>query len=113
MTNATTNVSEHDAIATTIQHYIDGAKSGKGEAKELLDGHSADPMLNAALVFASSLATSFDRWFTRRANTLAMKQLYALDDRLLKDIGLHRSQIESVVLTGAPNGDRKVRFWSA
>ncbi len=31
MSNAPTNVSEHDAIAKTIQHYIDGAKSGKGD----------------------------------------------------------------------------------
>ncbi len=69
--------------------------------------------VRAALVFASSLAASFDRWFTRRAKILAMRQLHALDDRMLKDIGLHRSQIESAVLTGKPNGDRKERFWSA
>ena len=31
MSNAPTNVSEHDVIAKTIQHYIDGAKSGKGD----------------------------------------------------------------------------------
>ncbi len=31
MSNAPTNVSEHDAIAKTIQYYIDGAKSGKGD----------------------------------------------------------------------------------
>ena len=31
MTNAPTNVNEHDAIAMTVQHYIDGAKSGKGD----------------------------------------------------------------------------------
>ena len=31
MTNAPTNVNEHDAIAKTVQHYIDGAKSGKGD----------------------------------------------------------------------------------
>ncbi len=31
MSNAPTNVNEYDAIATTIQHYIDGAKSGKGD----------------------------------------------------------------------------------
>lgn len=30
MSNALTNVSEHDAIAKTVQHYIDGAKSGRG-----------------------------------------------------------------------------------
>ncbi len=31
MSNAAIDVSEHDAIAKTVQHYIDGAKSGKGE----------------------------------------------------------------------------------
>ena len=30
MSSSPTNVSEHDAIAKTVQHYIDGAKSGKG-----------------------------------------------------------------------------------
>ena len=30
MSNAPTNVSDYDAIAKTVQHYIDGAKSGKG-----------------------------------------------------------------------------------
>ncbi len=31
MSNAAIDVSEHDAIAKTIQHYIDGAKSGEGD----------------------------------------------------------------------------------
>ena len=31
MNNANTNVSEHGAIAKVVQHYIDGAKSGKGD----------------------------------------------------------------------------------
>ncbi len=31
MSNATTNVSEYDEIEKTIQHYLDGARSGKGE----------------------------------------------------------------------------------
>ena len=31
MNNVPTDASEHDAIAKTIQHYIDGAKSGKGD----------------------------------------------------------------------------------
>ena len=30
MSNAATNVSEHDVIAKAVQHYIDGARSGKG-----------------------------------------------------------------------------------
>ena len=31
MSNAAIDVREHDAIAKTIQHYIDGAKSDKGD----------------------------------------------------------------------------------
>ncbi len=31
MSNALTNVSEYDAIAKVVQHYIDGAKSGAGD----------------------------------------------------------------------------------
>ncbi len=31
MSNAAIDVSEHDAIAKTVQHYIDGAKSGRGD----------------------------------------------------------------------------------
>ncbi len=31
MTNMSTDVRQHDAIAKTLQHYIDGTKSGKGE----------------------------------------------------------------------------------
>ncbi len=31
MNNLSTDVSEYDAIAKTVQHYIDGAKSGKGD----------------------------------------------------------------------------------
>ena len=31
MSNVTTEVREQDAIAEIVQHYIDGAKSGKGD----------------------------------------------------------------------------------
>ncbi len=31
MSNVPTKVSENDAIARTVQHYIDGARSGKGD----------------------------------------------------------------------------------
>ncbi len=31
MSNAPTNVSEYDVIATVVERYIDGAKSGKGD----------------------------------------------------------------------------------
>ncbi len=31
MSTAVSNVTEHDAIAKVVQHYIDGAKSGRGD----------------------------------------------------------------------------------
>ena len=31
MSNVPTNLSEHDVIDKVLQHYIDGAKSGKGD----------------------------------------------------------------------------------
>ena len=31
MSNGATNVSDYDGIAKAVQHYIDGAKSGKGD----------------------------------------------------------------------------------
>ncbi len=31
MSNTPTNVSEHDMITKAVQHYIDGAKSGRGD----------------------------------------------------------------------------------
>ncbi len=31
MSTAPTNVSEYDVIADVVQHYIDGAKSGRGD----------------------------------------------------------------------------------
>ncbi len=31
MSNAATYLSEHDAIAKAVQHYIDGARTGKGD----------------------------------------------------------------------------------
>ncbi len=31
MSNMSTDLRQHDAIAETVQHYIDGAKSGKGD----------------------------------------------------------------------------------
>lgn len=46
------------------------------------------------------LAGHKDQWLERRRQLKAIRQLRALDDRLLRDIGIHRSEIVSTVMTG-------------
>ena len=61
MTDAQTNVNEHDAIAKTVQHYIDGARSGKGDDMKpafhkdaTIFGYAGDDL------FAGSIQQLFD-----------------------------------------------------
>ena len=53
--------------------------------------------LTSAIDAVRSAAASFARWHQRR---IAIRQLMALDDRTLKDIGFCRGDIHSVADTG-------------
>lgn len=45
---------------------------------------------------ATGLLATLGRWYiTRRRRRIGIRQLRALDDRLLRDIGIGRSEIES------------------
>jgi uncharacterized protein YjiS (DUF1127 family) len=50
---------------------------------------------------------AWSRYWTRRAARATVAILHALDDRTLKDIGLDRSEIESVV-HGRVRGERRI-----
>jgi uncharacterized protein YjiS (DUF1127 family) len=50
---------------------------------------------------------AWSRYWTRRAEHATVGLLHALDDRALRDIGLDRSEIESVV-HNASRGERRI-----
>ena len=52
---------------------------------------------------------AWTRYWTRRAERAAIAVLHSLDDRGLKDIGLDRSEIESLV-HGTRASERRIRW---
>jgi uncharacterized protein YjiS (DUF1127 family) len=70
--------------------------SRRGRAGESRIGHKELSLTRRA----------WSRYWTRRAACATVAILHALDDRALKDIGLGRSEIESVVYGGCMNWKR-------
>jgi uncharacterized protein YjiS (DUF1127 family) len=66
---------------------------------------SARPAMQS---LASTLKSWWDAYWMMRAQRTTVMMLRALDDRSLHDIGVDRSEIDSVVY-GKP-GDRRLRY---
>ncbi len=61
MSNATTNVKEYDAITKAVQHYLDGAKSGRGnDMKPAFHGDATIFGYAGADLFAGPIQRLFD-----------------------------------------------------
>jgi uncharacterized protein YjiS (DUF1127 family) len=61
---------------------------------------------------ADKARRAWRRYWSGRAERAAIAMLQTLDDRALKDIGLDRSEIESVVRRVAP-AERRISWMSA
>ena len=55
---------------------------------------------------SNAIGSAFRWWLKGREQARAIRHLRKLDDRMLKDMGLHRSQITSAVTTGRVGADR-------
>jgi uncharacterized protein YjiS (DUF1127 family) len=68
----------------------------------VLPAHSAASALSRRI--SASVKSAWRDYWTRKTRRATVLILHALDDRTLKDIGMHRSEIESIVYSQAGNG---------
>jgi uncharacterized protein YjiS (DUF1127 family) len=67
----------------------------------VLRGATAPPALSARTTWTAALRWLFDRIRTELRIRRGIKELQALDDRMLADIGLRRGQIDAAARHGA------------
>lgn len=96
------------------QHVIRYAQAARAQASHDLGGANMRTLQaagggGAAVIraFAKAVIAAAGKWWRaytiRCARIAAIRELHALDDRMLRDIGLSRSEIEWVVVHGIPN----------
>ena len=94
MSNAPTDVSEYDAIAKTVQHYIDGAKSGRGD--DMKPAFHKDATVFGyvgADLFAGPIQTLFD-WNDQNGAATDLKSRIASID-LIGSVATVRLELEN------------------
>jgi uncharacterized protein YjiS (DUF1127 family) len=73
------------------------AKAARAQALRDLAGVVLRPLRIAAAAVAATAGSWWRAYALRRQRNAAVRELSALDDRTLKDIGINRSEIEWVV----------------
>ena len=94
MSNEPTDVSEYDAITKTVQHYIDGAKSGRGD--DMKPAFHKDATVFGyvgADLFAGPIQTLFD-WNDQNGAATDLKSRIASID-LIGSVATVRLELEN------------------
>jgi uncharacterized protein YjiS (DUF1127 family) len=98
-----------DQRQRVTQHVIRHAQATRAQAShDLGDAHTLQAAASGGAVIIRALAKAVlgaaGKWWRayniRRAHIAALRELHALDDRTLRDIGVSRSEIEWVVVHG-------------
>ena len=96
-----------DQRQRVAQHVIRHPQAARAQASHDLGGAGMRTLLAAAAiirVLAKAVIAAAGKWWRahtiRRARIAAIRELHALDDRTLRDIGVSRSEIEWVVVYG-------------
>jgi uncharacterized protein YjiS (DUF1127 family) len=96
-----------DQRQRAAQHVIRHPQAARAQASHDLGGAGMRTLLAAAAiirVLAKAVIAAAGKWWRahtiRRARIAAIRELHALDDRTLRDIGVSRSEIEWVVVYG-------------
>ena len=100
-----------DQRQRVMQHVIRRAQAARAQAPHDLGGaglrtSQAAAGGGAAIIraLAKAVIAAAGKWWRaynlRRARIAAVRELHALDDRMLRDIGVSRSEIERVVVHG-------------
>jgi len=79
------------------EHIIARAREARARDVRVAFGWIATRLQATAAAVGELARRWWHAWALRRARRAAIRELHALDDRSLKDIGLGRSEIESVV----------------
>jgi uncharacterized protein YjiS (DUF1127 family) len=105
-----------DQRQRVMQPVIRHAQAARAQAPHDLGGAGLRTLQAAAggggaiiRALAKAAIVAAGKWWRahtiRRARIAAVRELHALDERTLRDIGVSRSEIEWVVVHGRPNDD--------